>query len=236
MTRAPALWHNICTALHDEIAEGQWRAGGQLPTEAELAQRFGVNRHTVRRALQALADQGLVQARRGAGVFVRAGPVPYPIGTRTRMRQNLLSAGRAPSRRLLHVGVQSASDVEARALGMDLGAPVHVLEAIGLADDVPISLSRSCFSAARFPGLGVALRDLASVTQALAHVGLNDYTRKSTRLTGHSADAVQAGHLQIAPGDALILAEAVNVDGQGQPVEYGRSFFVGARVELVLEA
>ena len=236
MAERVALWQNIKDILHGEIVQGVWRAGARLPTEAELALRFDVNRHTVRRALQALAEEGLVQPRRGAGVFVRAAPLRYPIGPRTRFQQNLLSAGRTPSRKLLHLSQQSASSAEVKALGLVPGAPVHVMEAISFADDLPISLARSCFCATQFPGLGAALRDTNSVTGALAKVGVADYLRKSTRLTGQNADPVQARHLQLSTGDALILSEAINVDVTGRPVEFGRTYFVGERVELVLES
>ena len=229
------LWMSITDTLRHEIAQGAWRAGARLPSEAQLATRFDVNRHTVRRALQALAEEGLVQSRRGAGVFVRAAPVRYPIGRRTRFHQNLLSAGRSPSRKLLGVSLRTASSVEARALALDDGAPVHVMEAVSFADDLPISLARSVFCARRFPDLGDRLRQLASVTEALSQSGLCDYLRASTRLTGHNANALQARQMNIAQGDALILSEAINIDATGQPVEFGQTYFVGARVELVLE-
>lgn len=235
MTKPAALWQSICDTLRAEIAQGAWRAGARLPTEAELAQRFDVNRHTIRRALSQLSGEGLVQSRRGAGVFVRVTPVPYQIGPRTRFRQNLLSAGRTPSRRLLHLGVQGATDTEAQALGLAVGAPVHVADSISFADDLPVSLARSCYCATQFPALGAALRKLGSVTAALAQVGVRDYTRKSTRLTGHNADPVQARHLQIKTGDALILSESINIGPSGTPVEFGRTYFVGTRIELVLE-
>jgi len=233
--KAPALWQQILDTLRHEIAQGAFPAGARLPTEHDLAQRFDVNRHTVRRALQALSGEGLVQSRRGAGVFVRMAPVPYTIGRRTRFRQNLLSAGRTPSRKLLHLGQQAASVSEAQALGLDPGAPLHVMEAVSLANDLPVSLARSYFCATRFPQLGAALRSTGSVTDALSEHGVSDYIRHSTRLTGQTADALQARHLQISTGDALILAESVNVDDTGTPVEYGRTLFVGTRVELVLE-
>lgn len=235
MTDPVSLWRSITDTLRSEIAEGIWRAGARLPSEAQLATRFDVNRHTVRRALTALSEEGLVLSRRGAGVFVRAAPLRYPIGRRTRFRQNLLSAGRSPSRKLLGVTLQTASAQEARALALEEGAPVHVMEAVSLADTVPVSLARSVFCARRFPQLDHGLRTLLSVTEALRQAGVIDYLRASTRLTGHNADALQARHLEIAPGDALILSEAVNIDAKGAPVEFGHTYFVGARVELVLE-
>ncbi len=235
MTDPAPLWISITDTLRSEIAQGTWRAGARLPSEAQLATRFDVNRHTVRRALQALAEEGFVQSRRGAGVFVRAKPVRYPIGRRTRFRQNLLSAGRSPSRKLLGVTLQAASTHEARALKLEDGAPVHVMEAVSFADELPMSLARSVFCARRFPDLGDGLRKLVSVTEALSQAGVSDYMRASTRLTGHNADSLQARHLEITVGDALILSEAINIDDAGQPVEFGQTYFVGARVELVLE-
>ena len=59
-------------------------AGAQLPAESALAARFGVNRHTVRRALGVLAEGGLVRTTQGRGSFVEQGPIAYPIGPRTR--------------------------------------------------------------------------------------------------------------------------------------------------------
>ena len=235
MTVTEPLWKKITDTLRAEIAQGAWPAGTRLPSEALLAKRFDVNRHTVRRALQALSDEGLVHARRGAGVFVRAAPLRYPIGRRTRFRQNLLSAGRSPSRKLLSLTRQAASAAEARALDIAAGAPVHVVEAISLADDLPVSLARSSFCATRLPDLDAGLRALSSVTDALAQAGISYYVRASTHLTGHNANALQARLLEIAVGDALILSEAINIDGSGIPVEFGRTYFVGARVELVLE-
>lgn len=236
MEKPKPLWQAIYDTLRAEIARGHWRAGSRLPTEAELAQRFDVNRHTVRRALAALAEAGLVQSRRGAGVFVRApARLPYHIGKRTRFHQNLLTSGRAPSRRILHAALARATEAEAEALALPSAAPVHTVEGVSLADAQPISLFRSVFCAMRFPQLGAALAAGQSVTAALKALGVRDYTRKSTRISGHIADVLQARHLDIAPGDMLLLSEAINVDTDGHPLEFGQTHFVAARVDLVLD-
>ena len=76
MSRTP-LWTSIAEALTAEIGAGHYAPGDKLSSEAEFSARFGVNRHTVRRALAALAEAGLVHARRGAGVFIAGRPVEY---------------------------------------------------------------------------------------------------------------------------------------------------------------
>ena len=233
MTKTP-IWSAIAATLTAELASGSHGPGTKLPTEAHLAQRFGVNRHTVRHALAHLAAAGLVQARRGAGVFVTLVPTDYPLGRRVRFHQNVLASGRTPSRRLIRIETRPANAPEAEALNLPPGDPAHLVEGVSLVDDLPVGLFRSALPALRFPGFPAAMERLGSITAALAEAGLADYTRASTRLTAKLADAVQAGHLQVAQGAALLRSVTVNVDAAGQPVEYGQTWFVGDRVTLTV--
>ncbi|MBI1169939.1 phosphonate metabolism transcriptional regulator PhnF [bacterium] len=229
-----AIWSSIAAALKAEIAAGGYGPGAKLPTEAQLAQRFGVNRHTVRHALAALAEDGLVQPRRGAGVFVTSVPTDYALGRRVRFHQNVLKSGRTPSRRILRIETRPASPPEAEALALPPGQKVHLVEGISLADGLPLGLFRSALPASRFPDFPEAMTRTGSITAALAEAGVTDYTRAMTRLTAKSADAVQAGHLQVAQGAALMRSVTVNVDGAGVPVEFGITWFVGDRVTLTV--
>ncbi|PKP67182.1 MAG: phosphonate metabolism transcriptional regulator PhnF, partial [Alphaproteobacteria bacterium HGW-Alphaproteobacteria-8] len=121
-----ALWRTIADTLSAEIASGCYRPGDKLPTEAALSARFGVNRHTVRHALAALAEAGAIHARRGAGVFVATAPTDYPLGRRVRFHQNVLASGRTPSREILRLETRASDTREAEALALRPGAAVHV--------------------------------------------------------------------------------------------------------------
>lgn len=231
----PALWTDLRDALTADLAVGRWAPGDRLPTEAQLAQRFGVNRHTIRRALAALVEAGLVHARRGAGVFVTGRVTDYPLTRRTRFRDNMLSAGQTPDKTILRLETVPAEPREAEALELCAGAPVHLWEGVSLADGVPLSLFRSAFDATRFPDLPAALRRHLSVTAALADSGLADYTRRSTRLSAEAADPVRARLLRLPTGAPLLRTVSVNVDPDGRPVEYGRAWFAGDRVQLLVE-
>ena len=220
--------------MRGEITEGRYLVGDKLPTEAQLAARFGVHRHTVRHALSGLVEEGLVRTRRGAGVFVAAMPTDYPIGQRVRFHENLLAAGRRPEKRVLDIGVRAATAGEARALALAEGAAVCAYHGLSLADGQPIALFESVFPAERLPGIARHLADAKGVTEALARAGVADYTRASTRLTAVRADAAQALHLYLREGDPLLRSTSVNVDAAGQPVEFGRTWFAGDRVTLTL--
>ena len=227
MARTP-IWSSISTALTAEIAAGTYAQGSKLPTEAQLALRFGVNRHTVRRALGVLAEAGLVQPRRGAGVFVTSVPTDYPLGRRVRFHQNVLANGRTPSRRMLRTETRPASAEEAEALALPLASMVHLIEGIS------IGLFRSVLPAERFPNFPQDMTRLGSITAALADAGVADYTRALTRLTAKLANGVQAGHLQLAQGAPLLRSVTINVDVDGRPVEFGTSWFSGDRVTLTV--
>lgn len=229
-----ALWTGIRDTLAEEIARGRYRPGERLPPEVQLSNRFGVNRHTVRRALSALAEEGTVQPRRGAGVFVAHRPTEYPIGQRVRFHQNLTASGHVPQKQALHLATRGADAREAAALRLDPGASVHVYEGLSLSDGQPLALFRCVFPADRFPRMLAALQETPSVTAAFRAHGLADYTRASTRVTAKPASPTQALHLNLSPGAPILRTVSVNVDAEGAPVEYGHTWFAGDRVTLSL--
>lgn len=234
MGRAP-IWKSIAETVTGEIAAGRYRPGDKLPTEAEFARRFAVHRHTVRRALSALSEAGLVSARQGAGVFVAHATTDYPLGQRVRLTRNLAQAGRTAERTTIALETRSADAAEAEALRLSDGDPVLVYEGVSFADGAPFSLFRSVFPQDRLPGLGAALQETGSVTAALAQVGVSDYLRISTRLTAQIATPVHARHLGLRPGAPVLRSVSVNADLAGMAVEFGRTWFAGDRVTLTLD-
>jgi len=234
MTQRTPIWTAIAQTLRSDIAAGVYAPDAKLPTEASLAARFGVNRHTVRHAIKALTEEGLVLPRRGAGVFVTSTPTDYPIGRRVRFHQNLRAAGRSPAREFLLLETRTARPDERAALGLPDDGEVQVCEGLSFADKQVIALFRSVFSARRFPDLLTHLEQAQSVTAALKQSGVSDYTRASTRINAKLASATQALHLRVAEGAPILRTISINVDQEGTPIEFGRTWFAGDRVTLTL--
>lgn len=228
------LWVAISRTLREDIGQGRYVPGDKLPTEAQLATRFGVNRHTVRHALSALVEDGVVRTRRGAGAFVAARPTDYPLGKRVRFHENLSRAGRSPGRKVLALDLRAAAETEAQMLDLAEGDQVLACHGLYLADGLPIALSESVFPISRLPEMERALRDNPSVTAALRQSGVADYTRAATRLTAEVASATQALQLQIHEGAPLLHSTSLNVGPDGVSVEYGHTWFAGDRVTLTL--
>jgi len=80
-----SLWRQIADKILQGIATGDFAENSALPPEIALAERYGVNRHTVRSAIAALVQEGVLKAEQGRGTFVLMRKrLSYPIGARTR--------------------------------------------------------------------------------------------------------------------------------------------------------
>lgn len=230
-----SLWKEIAETLARDISLGQFVQGDKLPTEASLAHRFGVNRHTVRRALAALSEDGLIYTRRGAGAFVAAKPVQYELGKRVRFTRSIEAMGAKANRQILSATTRHSTLEESNALAIAKLAYVHVAEGVAFLDDTPIAHFVSVFSAQRFPDLLDHLQATRSITQSFAALGVSDFMRKSTRLVAVNARATSAALLNLKTGNALLRSTNIDVDLDGTPVEFGRTWFAGNQIEITFE-
>jgi GntR family transcriptional regulator, phosphonate transport system regulatory protein len=230
------LWRRIADELEQAIMAGTHGSGERLPGEIEIADRFGVNRHTVRRALAELAERGLVRAERGSGTYVESGRLPYPIRSRTRFSEIVGAAGREAGGRLIaHSREPANGDVAAR-LNLSAGTPVVRLEILRTADGVPICISTNWLEAERMPDAARVYRKTNSMTRTLAHFGVRDYRRQKTRVSAALADAFDAERLRLGPGRPLLVLEGINVTLAGRPVLITLARFAADRVELLVES
>lgn len=94
-TSYPTRYQEIAAKLEQELRQ-HYRCGDYLPAEQQLAARFEVNRHTLRRAIDQLVEKGWVQRRQGVGVLVLMRPFDYPLNAQARFSQNLLDQAAIP--------------------------------------------------------------------------------------------------------------------------------------------
>ena len=231
-----SVWRQIDRRLSADIAGGAWAPGERLPTEQALAQRFQVNRHTIRRAIQAMVQRGLLRVEQGRGTFVQEGVIDYMIGRRTRFTENIARNRREAARALLSSGEVLPPPAVARLLKVASRQPVLMLETLSSAGGMPISLSTSYYPAGRFPDLAALVADSGSITHALQRCGLADYARASTRVTARMPTAEEAKRLKQPVTRPILLTEAVDVDGEGRPISVSMTRFASDRVQLVLDS
>ena len=230
-----ALWRQVADGIERGIADGRFTAGERLPAEMEIAETYRVNRHTVRRALAALAERGLVRAERGSGTYVEAQRLAYPLRSRTRFSEIVGAGGREPRGQLIGASAEPATRELARQLGLKTAAPLIRIEALRLADRTPICVGTTWLSEDRFPEAGRVYERVRSMTKVLEHYGVRDYRRASTRVTAAIVDASDAARLDLALGRPVLVVDSTDVDAGGAPLLTTRARFAAERVEFVVE-
>ena len=229
-------WQSIEEELSRDIASGTLPARSQLPTEMEIMQRFGVGRHTVRRAISELAAAGKVRVEQGRGTFVEEQSViRYNIARRTRFRRNLREQGRVPSGQPVEELEIAAPPVVAAALHIPEGSPVYMIVWRGFADDVPISISHTYHPVARFPDLPLRRRAGSSITEIYQEFGIPDYVRHTTTIFTRLPIAEEARFLAQPQEQPVLVAQKVDVDMEGRPLAYSDVVWAGERMQFVID-
>jgi len=231
-----ALWRRVADGIERDIADGRFAAGEKLPGETEIAGTYRVNRHTVRRALAALAERGLVRAERGSGTYVEAPRLAYPLSSRTRFSEIVGAGGREPRGQLIAATEEPATRELARLLALKTGVPLVRIEALRFADRTPICVSTSWLPADRFPDAGGVFAKVRSMTALLAHYGVRDYRRASTRITAAIVDATDAARIDLALGRPVLVVDSTDIDADGAPLITKRSRFAAERVTFEVES
>lgn len=230
------MWKQIADTLGSEIRDRSFSATGRLPSETELALRFGVNRHTLRQAVAALQLEGLIRIEPGRGMFVQHELLDYVLSRRTRFSENLQRQGLLPGKQLLTAREMAAPERVAQELKLNKGARVLMVETLDEASDQPIGLATAYYPADRFPGLLERLSDGSRITDILRHFGVEDYVRAQSRITPQMPSEETARLLKQPINRPLLCVECLDVDMQGRPIKYGETVFCGDRVQLVVNA
>lgn len=225
-----ALWRQIAQALEADIASGVYPPGAQLPTEAQLAERFGVNRHTLRRAVSQLQAANQVRVEQGRGMFVQADPVSLPMGG----TRNRLDDGHGQGRLIRAATIRADAGI-ARALGLAVGGPVVLIELLHLTDGRPVTITAHYFAGDRFTGLIEAFKENGTLNAALKRFGVGECICKRTKVSARLPSAADARHLHMPRSQPVVVAESLNVDVAGQPVDYTVTRSAGQRMQFVFE-
>jgi len=227
-------WQAIAAELRADIAHGRLAPGEKLPNETLLAERFGVNRHTLRQAVQALVREGFVHVVHGSGTYVRELVLDYALQRRTRLSENIAQAGERAQRELLSHEVVPAAGWSA-ALRIPARHEVELLHTRASVRGRPIALSTSAFALPRFAGIGTAVARAGSVTGGLRALGLADYTRARSVVSARLPSSLEADALARPHGEPVLAVHYTNVDRDGVPVEAGCTLFAADAVQLTVE-
>ncbi|NBB82922.1 MAG: UTRA domain-containing protein [Alphaproteobacteria bacterium] len=220
------LYHQVYMVLREQIAERAFGANAPIPSENELAKLFRVSRITVRRALEKLERDGLIERHRGRGTFPTRresgpGPVRSHIGG---LLENLLAMGLTTQVRLIEFGYVQASEEVAEALGLPYGATVQKAVRVRSIKDQPMSHLTTWVPeeiGRRYGAEDLVAQPLLALLEA---AGINVSAAEQT-IAARLADAGVADLLDVPVGSPLLTISRIVSDQNDRPVEYIRALY-----------
>jgi GntR family transcriptional regulator len=218
---ATALYRQIAARLRDEIVRGTFEPSGRLPSEAEIGGRFAVSRVTVRLALAELANEGLIEQRKGKGTYVAGRQVHHELDTLRSFHESLLLQGLDAGMRILKLELQTSPPEIATAFGQGWETCIF-LERLHFIGQEPIALGRSFLPA------GLAKLSLTEAESRPTYAILTAYAEQElerARVTlgvGTASPELEAP-LKVHRGAALLLMERSSYFVGNKPAE--RSVF-----------
>jgi GntR family transcriptional regulator len=218
------LYGQIRALVERALESGEWAPGQAIPSEIDLAARFGVSQGTVRKAIQALAAENLLVRRQGKGTFVATHTEEKASNFRfLRIRRD---DGQAeyPRSRLVDLRRARAGGALARALALKAGEPVFVLRRVLEYGGTPAVLDEISVPAALFRGLTRAR--CAAYSGSMYGFFESEFgvriLRAEERLRAVAADAASAALLRVPAGTPLLAVDRVAFTYGDRPVEMRR--------------
>jgi GntR family transcriptional regulator len=209
------------------------KPGDPLPSERELAERYGVARMTVRAEITRLAAEGLVARVQGRGTFVAEARVEQAAALSS-FTEDMRARGLIPGSRVLAHDVVPADDLVAARLDVAPRTPVLRVRRVRTADGEPMAVEEAFLPAARFAGLEAADLEERSLFELLetrfgVKLAFADQRVVGVEIVGEDADL-----LRVAAGRAGLRFHTILLDDQEQPLAYAWSLFRGDRYEIRL--
>lgn len=219
-------YHEIADELRAAVAG--FPPGRVLPSESELSARYRVSRVTVRKALETLRDEGLVESRQGFGWFVPSEPLAQRLNTLTTIEAQITERGRRAVRRILDFDTVTATGRVAEVLGQERVLRVRRLN---LVDDIPLAVV-TVWCPARL----AAHLQRADVERRSFYELLGVTLRGATQtIIADAASASDAALLDVPLGSPVLHCERITTGTDGEPVLLSEHVFAGLRTRFVVD-
>ncbi len=221
-------YQSIADDLRTRVAEGEFAAGRLLPSEAELAAHYAASRVTIRRALEVLREEGLVDARQGFGWFAAVDPLRQTLGRLGPIEAQLAASGVRSERRVLDFGFVAAPARVRRVLGTP---KVLEVRRLNLADGEPFA--RVTVWCPEVLGASISRDDVERATfYELLDVPLGGAVQTIGAAVASAGDPEL---LEIPVGSPVLRCERTTSTPEGKAVLLSEHVFPAHRTEFVVD-
>ncbi len=224
------IYLQLTERIRAAIQNGELKADAPLPSEREISETLGVSRSTVRKAIDVLAAEGLLEQRHGSGTFVMR-RVEQKLRTLRSFSEEMRARGFEPSSIVFEKAVVYPSPEEILALSISPSARVLRFGRIRLADEMPMAVERVTIDH-RFVGDVEQIQD--SLYDTLRRRGYAP-VRALQRMHAAEIPATDAKLMNLREGAPVLLMERRSYLPDGTVVEFTRSTYRGDTYDFVVE-
>ena len=218
--RSP-LYIQLREVIRSKIEDGEYLPGTAIPSENQLAETYGLNRLSVRSAVEALENEGLLKSVQGKGVFVQGPKTQRDLETLGGYRHTMQERGKDASTKVLVKAVRSAGPLYARLLQLAPEDPVWFIRRVDSSEGAPVALEEIYIPYALCPwleGIDTALFSLYDALQWNGiHLSVGHQTLRITRL-----EPAMARLIDLSPQQAVMEFSYSVQDKLGRIVEFSR--------------
>ena len=213
------LYYQVSTRLEQAIKAGTIPAGARLENEIAIAQKLGLSRPTIRRAIQELVDKGLLVRRRGIGTQVVQGQMVTRQVELTSLYEDIASTHHTPGTRVLSHDVVPATEEVAAGLAVPPGSDVVFIRRQRMTDGVPVAVLEN-YLPADFADITTEQLEERGLYQVLRARGVAIRVAKQ-KIGARRAAGDESTLLEIDRGSPVLTVERIAFDDSGRAFEYG---------------
>jgi len=234
--RPSSLYLTVKDEIEELIVKGTFKPGDQLPSEYDLSKKYGVSRMTLREALRALEEEGLVAKKQGLGTFVKttAQRIKSILDVNYGVTEMIKNMGFRPGTQEKNVEEVFADSHMVKALNVKEGTKIIALERVRTADKIPVAYTLDMIPVTVLPNMN-DLKDLGeSIYDFLQEKCNINLSSSMARLFSTKATRKLADKLRIKLNSPLFLLEQTDTDQAGSPVVFSREYFVNDYFDFVI--
>lgn len=225
------LYVQLMEQLQEDIVSGKYQPGERLQTENEMAKSYGISIITVRTAVGALIEKGLVERKQGKGTFVTKPKYTRDIKKLQSFSEMCISMGLNPGGRMLENKLVELESGTAEKLGQEPGTQGVYISRIRYASGEPVAVESNYFPIGYAFLLNESFDD-NSLFACIKERMKVSIARSEKRIEICRATTKEATLLDIKKGDPLLYIRSIAYTGDNQPVYEGKQLINGERFSL----
>ncbi len=225
------LYLQFCERIRKMILNEEFVYGQALPSERELSAQYGIDRKTIRKAMDLLVDEDMLIRLQGKGTFIKKPAIKYSMEKLVGFTRLLEQEGIKVKSKIISLNKETAGYRLSKIFQIDREAKLYKMIRIRYGDDEPIAYEKTFILDGLIPNFDGIDFSIYSLYDLLEKNGIQIGEIKET-VNAAAIPAVEANYLNMEPDSYTFLISDITYDTTGRVIEYNQAFTNSRRIVL----